>query len=643
MIKTKVFTLILMTAILSLAFVSAASLNIPVSSINTPTSVNHDDGSFTITFNLENKGLASAIDWTSSSINNDATISFSSSYISEGTIADPITQTITATVNFPSNKNSNFAGVIVADPTTGSGDSVSFSIPTVIINAESSLSVEDSSVSVADDEAVISIRNTGNVNFGSVLVHVTDINGADFDDVSVSLNAGETKNVNVPVVIDEEDLEIGENSATVTVSANSESETASVTIDKTYCEVGNVGTLEIDRLKFTNNGMGDKDDWYLTDEIEVEVRVENTDNNDDVDDVIVAWGLYDTALGEFVIDDEESDFNLNDDEKKTITFKFTLDPQDFDEDYNEDDFVFYIKAYSDDQGEDLQCNSETEDITVKKDSHYVIVDNVNFVSETLPCGRELSGDFTVWNIGEDNEDEVFVMVTNSELGINEKINIGDMDVLEDVTKSFSFMIPNDAQEKAYYLRFEVYDEDGDIFENDDDDESVTTSDAFNVQGECGGSSSSGVVLISATNDAETPEALAGKQFIIRATLTNTGDETVTHTVSVIGNSAWSSLVSIDPQLVILNAGESKDVNIILNIDDDAEGDKELTIRASSGDKVSEQKVALTIGGNEPQFDAFSEHVKANWFIYVIVLVNIILIIAIILVIRSMVRPREAYA
>jgi len=643
MIKTKVFTLILMTAILSLAVVSAASLSIPVSSINTPTSVNHDDGSFTITFNLVNNGLASAIDWTSSSINNDATISFSSSYIGDGS-SSAVTQTITATVNYPSNKNTNFAGVIVADPTTGSGDSVSFSIPTVVINAESSLSVEDSSVSVADDKAVITIRNTGNVNFGTVLIHVADINGADFEDVSVSLNAGETKNVNVPVVIDEDNLEVGVNSATVTVSAGSESETAKVTIDKTYCEVGNVGTLEIDRLKFTNNGMGDKDDWYLTDEIEVEVRVQNNDNDDDVDDVVVAWGLYDKALGEFIIDDEESDFNLNDDEKKTITFKFTLDPQDFDEDYSENDFVFYIKAYSDDQGEDLQCNSETEDITIRKDNHYAIVDNIQFVSETLPCGRELSGDFTVWNIGDSQEDEVFVMVTNSELGINEKIVIGDMDVLEDITKSFSFMIPKDASEKAYYLKFEVYDEDGDIFENDDNEESVTTSNAFNVQGECGGSSSSGVVLISATNDVETPEAIAGKQFIIKATLTNIGDETTTHTVSVIGNSAWSSLVSIDAPLVILNPGESKDVRIVLDIDDDAEGDKELTIRASSGNNAPvDQKVALTIKGNEPQFDAFSEHVKANWFIYVIVLVNIILIIAIILVIRSMVRPREAYA
>ena len=120
------------------------------------------------------------------------------------------------------------------------------------------------------------------------------------------------------------------------------------------------------------------------------------------------------------------------------------------------------------------------------------------------------------------------------------------------------------------------------------------------------------------------------------------DETATYTVSVFGNSAWSSLDSIDPQVVTLEAGESKEVSIALEIDEDASGDKELTIKASSSNNEVEQKVALSIESDEAEFDAFSGHVRKNWFIYVIVLVNIILIIAIILVIRSMVRPREVY-
>ena len=107
-------------------------------------------------------------------------------------------------------------------------------------------------------------------------------------------------------------------------------------------------------------------------------------------------------------------------------------------------------------------------------------------------------------------------------------------------------------------------------------------------------------------------------------------------MSVSGNSAWSSLKSIDPQTLVLNAGESKTVNILLNIDADAEGEKEFTITSTSGDKTTEQKVLLSLTKSNATSSIIANHLKANWFIYVIVLVNIILIITIIAVVKSMV-------
>jgi len=641
MMKTKVFTLILLTAILSLAVVSAASLTI--TNINVPTSVNHDDGSYQVTFNLVNNGLASDIDWSASAINNGATISFSIDTIGDGSTTT-VNEPVTATITYPFSKYLDFVGSISADP-IGAGNPIVNTMAPVSIIASPSMTVDDATINPTDTQVTLTIENTGNVNFANVDVVVADITGVDFDDVTIpTLVAGETKDVVVTVTINENSLEVGSNDATVTVTAGTIVATGKVSVDKTYCEAGDIGDLEIDRLKFTNNGMGDKDEWYLTDEIEVEVRVENTHNTDKVKDIIVAWGLYNTETGDFIVDDEENDFNLDDDEKETLTFKFTLDPEDFEEDYSESDFVFYIKAYSDDDGEDVQCVSEIEtDITVKKDDNFVLIDNIELTSDTLPCGRELSGSFKAWNVGEEDEEDTFVMIINEELGINEKIIVGDIDVLEDLRRTFSFMVPKDANEKSYFLRFTVYDEDGDVFENNEDDEAVFSK-LFNVQGECKDSiAGTGDVLISAVNSPETPEAVAGEQFIIKSTLTNTGDSQKTYSVSVSGNSAWSNLVSIDPQLVVLNAGESKEVSIVLSIDGDASGDKDFTIKASSGDETNEQKVALTIDSGDAEFGAFSEHIRKNWFIYVIVLVNIILIIAIILVIRSMVRPREAYS
>ena len=88
-------------------------------------------------------------------------------------------------------------------------------------------------------------------------------------------------------------------------------------------------------------------------------------------------------------------------------------------------------------------------------------------------------------------------------------------------------------------------------------------------------------------------------------------------------------------------GESSNVNIVLNIKNNAQGDNELTIKSMYDNKVTEQRVVLTILPSKTQADLtpFVEHIRTNWFIYLIVLVNIILIIAIILVIRSMVSPR----
>jgi hypothetical protein len=640
MMKTKVFTLIFLTAILSLAIVSAGLTITP--NTNNPTSVNHDDGSFTVTFDVENTDASSVSVNLEGFVNNGATITLSDESF---TLLGNAEKTITATITFDENLDSNF--LINLNAKIGSVVSDTGTI-TVSINEDASLSVSSPAISIDDTEVTVTVENTGNTDFALVNVEVEDISGLTFGDITpndFSLNAGDSRTVTIDVDVNPGSLDVGTNDATVTVSADDETATSEITLETEYCVAGNRGVLKIDRLDFTNNGMGDDDEWYLTDEIEVEVRIENTDDDNDVDDIVVEWGLYNKETGEFIIDDEEDEFNLDDDEDETLTFSFTLDPEDFDEDYNENDFAFYIKAYSEDSdhGEDVTCDAEIEEITIIKDDNFVIVDDIELTADNLPCGEELSGEFRVWNVGEEDEDDVYVIITNEELGINEKIMVGDIDVLDDIKRTFSARVPSDASEKTYTLKFEVYDEDDDIFENNEDDEARFTK-TFDVEGECR-EQGAGDVLITAVNDPTTPNANAGKQFIIKTTLTNTGDVSGTYTVAVFGNSAWSTLASIDPQLIVLEAGESKDVSIVLSVDDEAEGDKELTIKATSGDEVNEQKVLVSVsndGKEGPEFDAFSEHIKNNWFIYVIVLINVILIIAIILVIRSMVRPREVY-
>ncbi|MCH8904595.1 MAG: cupin domain-containing protein, partial [Bacteroidetes bacterium] len=70
----------------------------------------------------------------------------------------------------------------------------------------------------------------------------------------------------------------------------------------------------------------------------------------------------------------------------------------------------------------------------------------------------------VFNIGdEDQEDKVLVIMSNTDLDLYEEFEfIGDLDVGEDKTRSFSFTIPNNVEDGIYVLDFTTsyeYDQD----------------------------------------------------------------------------------------------------------------------------------------------------------------------------------------
>ncbi len=415
---------------------------------------------------------------------------------------------------------------------------------------------------------------------------------------------------------------------------NAENATIALSFTKSFCELGDKGDLEVRGIDFQVSGFGDDDEWYLTDEITVDVDVKNT-GNDDVDNVVLSWALLDKDTGDIIVDDEENDIDIKDRDTETFTFTFTVDPDDFDTDILGDDFAFIVKAYSDDQGEDLQCGFKEETIKLIVDNNFVILNNIQF-TETVPCGEISELTAEIWNIGDDDQQDVSVKVVNTELGINELVDAGDIDSLENKKLRADIKIPANAKEKSYDLKLVVLDEDSDVFENDNDDTSEFNL-ILKVEGNCKPIESAASALITAELDSETPNAVPGKQVIIKANIKNTGDSETTYTISVTGNTEWSSLSAIDPRAITLDAGESKDISIYLDIDKDATGEKEFTIKASYDGKITEQKVALALESGAASQDVVLNHLRNNWFIYVIAIVNIILIIAIIAVVRSIVR------
>lgn len=424
--------------------------------------------------------------------------------------------------------------------------------------------------------------------------------------------------------------------ANATNLTNSENKNFAVSFKKEYCEAGNVGELEINKLDLKNvEGYGKDDEWYLLDKIEVDVEVKNT-GSDDIDEIIVAWGLYNKRTGEFVFDDEEKSFDLRDGDKETVTLSFDVDPNDFDSSDNENDFVFYVKAYSDDTGEDVDCNSDSNDIKLIKDKHFVVLSDIELPTEAQ-CGEIVQGRAKVWNIGDDDETDTYVTLSNSNLGLDKRVEVGDIDILEDKSISFDFLIPATLKSGSYPVTMKVFDDNGDIFENDNDDQS-TFSKTLTVKGSCTGDVAENVVDVSAVLESD---AVPGKDLNVKATLRNRGVSEITYQIIVTNYDSWASLKSVEPRSITIAPGVSKDVAITLLPNSDASGSKEFTLQAVYNGKITEQRVGVNLAEPASGFSftgfSISDSFKENWFIWMIAALNVILVVFIIVVAIRVIR------
>ena len=460
-------------------------------------------------------------------------------------------------------------------------------------------------------------------------------------DVVVPMTGSKTIEVTVDSI--ETQFNLGKYSETITLTGVNQTDvtdnaTKSVvlTFANTYCEYGVLGDLEISRVSDKSTGTEDDWEWKPLDEISIEVKVENNHPDNDID-VIVKLGLYDPNEGDFIEleedDEPEEDININEDDSDTVTFNFVVPS-----DVEEGSYELYIKAYEDGE-EETQCSdniiqtSYQKTVKINKESNEVMIENIEYAS-TNPCGQDAEFKVKVVNIGNKDEDKVKVLLRNTELGINQESIGFSLDKGDSYTVTFYVPIPKDAEEKAYLMELTTF---FDYKKSSDDyrKESDTEKYSLNVQGSCL-SSETRDALITAELNPDTPKAVAGNQVIVDATVKNTGNVRTTYVISIAGNSAWSSLVEIDPRTITLDPNEQEEVNIYLNVDSNALGDESFKIIATYEGEVTEQQVELTIEEGISS-GAVLQHLKDNWFIYVIILANVILIIAIIVAISRLSR------
>ena len=409
--------------------------------------------------------------------------------------------------------------------------------------------------------------------------------------------------------------------------------------------IGNPGELRVKDIDFTNRGLshnkglsytkfGDDDEWFPLDEIEVDIEIENN-GNDDVDDIEVEWGIYDTKKNRWIIElDDEKDFNLKDDDEKTLTISFQLE-DDLDVDLDDLDdgkhYRFYVIATGDvDDGTTpapKTCANAFDTAEIVIESDFVVLNNIEY-PETVMCGETVQVSADVWNIGEDDQDDVSVDIVSRELGLDKTFLIGDIDGFDNDVLSFTFTVPNDAEEKFHTITFEVWDEDNDIYENDFDDDESEFFLPIKVE-DCRGVFDGGEVSISASLQSG---GQAGQDLVVRAAITNNEDELRTFTVNAAGFTQWASSYTVDRTSLVLGAGESADVLFVFDVNKDASGSQSFTIElVSDENQVTTQPVSVAIERRSGLFGLTGAVTSGNAYLWGIGILNIILVVIIIIV------------
>ncbi len=654
---TKLFSLLafIALAVLSLGFASAA-VTVTTTSSATPSVVQGGQVNFAITAtasghsgNFTNAMFVLPVLFSGASWSGNSTFN-----LLNETLGSPVTQTITLTVPStvaPGTYNGaiNFTGSYL----TPSGSTVppqinalpiTITVPAPAPSANLTITAPTSAVNVGQN-ATLTITNTGNSTLTNIIISEITANPFLVTFMPSTINLAQGANQAVQAITTGlSNIKFGFNTVNVKAAAGAQNATASFQIKKTFCSSGPVvGNLSIGNVDWSNEGEGSDNDWELLDEIELEVEVKNSNDDDEID-AIVKLGLFDLN-GQNNADDliylensdgdkEEVPITVNENDEETVTYRFKV-PADLDE----GSYKLALKVYDEDEGESKDCDDSTTDfnndffqeIEVKQTSdedRYVIVDEIT-ADSPVSCGEIVNGEFTVFNVGKKNQDRVKITMKNNALNLDQEFEITeDLDKGKDKTIDYQFQIPQGVENKFYTLAFRTqYDYKNGVYRQESDKEFIFPVEVAGCTGNLGnaGNTSLTSTQISAELDSE---AVAGEQLVVKATITNTGTESKSYSISARNYNDWAELDDISDESFSIGAGEDKEIILTFTVNSDATGTKTFDIQAASGGKVMVQEVEVEIGEAKKKF---SFNFGDNSAIWIIGIVNVVLILLIIVV------------
>ncbi|MBT3985646.1 putative S-layer protein [archaeon] len=457
-----------------------------------------------------------------------------------------------------------------------------------------------------------------------------------FTNIPTALAPGDSADITLNTAADD-DIDSGEPyEGVITLSAGTATAEIllDVDLDAEICEDG----LQGNKLEVTIDEPDNGDDFTPGESITVEFEVQN-DDNDDID-VEIELILWDLTEGEEVRTENVDTVNIDDDEEQDFDVEFEL-PTDIDEDNT---YYLYVKV-NEDGDEDDECTYERVRIDFDREDDDVRIISTSVSPSDLECGDSYVLEVEVESVGNDEQDNVYIEIGESELDISEStpgFDLGDYnDNDNDYTSTFNLNLPEDLVAGTYYIDILLYDESGDLFDSELISIDVDSCSADGTDGTDGGSTTepnddlvSGVEIeLSVDNDFDVE---GQDQLTIPLIIQNMGDEDSTISLKV-DDVNWGDIEGTE-YLSSIKAGQSLHAYVYLNLETDTTGVHDLVIEVqdADGDVVSEL-ISLDFGeGNEitGNFAGISDWDTTLWFW---ILGIIILVVILIILVRLLTR------
>ncbi len=439
--------------------------------------------------------------------------------------------------------------------------------------------------------------------------------------------------------------------ASFSTSIQEESEEENSTTEDTTCqlELGESETtsyLEIIDFDIDNLGEGEDDTWNPLDEIQITLEVEAL--RDDIDDVMVEVFVYDgdnEVTNDFDFEEETYDLgNMDEDDKEEATFTITELPVDVEE----KDYELRFIVYSDE--DESICVSKSDEfdeeffhnIEVEKEYDQAVIVREGDSSTTIDAnpGQRVQTSFNIYNIGDDEEDHVLVQIFNNNLGINEFKHFRNLDVGDKKTVTYDLEIPSDVEEGKYNVDITTYFDydEGDVLEwssydeNSFDDLDESYSFNFDVK-EIPGATNPTIDASLASS-----ETMVGEQLAVNLVITNNKAETANTVISAEGYDAWANSVEVNPQILTLDAGQTKQSTITLMPTE--AGQQSFTIKIIQDGNEFVRTVAVSISEEPGIFGDLFEGAQDTILYVAAGILALLIILVIVLIVKVSRRPKS---